>query len=98
VGFVLTQRAARDLGDIHLYVSERAGTQRADEVMSALRADLEHLAQFPNLGRPSDTPHVSVREKVLPRLPYRVIYRVQRQQVIILRVLHTSRRPPTSLQ
>ena len=95
MGLVLTQRAARDLGEIHLYLAEREGAGRADALIADIRTDLERLARFPHLGRAADTADTDTREKILPRLPYRVVYRVRHGQVTILRVLHTARdRPP----
>ena len=50
------------------------------------------LAEHPALGRPGRVP--GTRELVVPRTRYVVPYRVRGDAVEILRVFHTSRRPP----
>ena len=50
------------------------------------------LAQQPGLGRPGRVP--GTRELVVLKTRYLVPYVVQGDQVIILRVFHTSRRLP----
>ena len=50
------------------------------------------LAAQPNLGRPGRVPNT--RELVVVKTRYIVPYRVRRDSVEVLRVFHTSRRPP----
>lgn len=50
------------------------------------------LVEQPNLGRPGRVP--GTRELVVPNTRYIVPYRVRRETVELLRVFHTSRRPP----
>jgi plasmid stabilization system protein ParE len=49
----------------------------------------EHLADFPDSGRPGRAP--KTREWVLNGLPYLLIYSVEGQSLTIWRVLHNSR-------
>ncbi|MGD0268442.1 MAG: type II toxin-antitoxin system RelE/ParE family toxin [Candidatus Sulfotelmatobacter sp.] len=50
------------------------------------------LATQPAIGRPGRIP--GTRELLVPKTRYLVPYRVRRGVVEILRVFHTSRRPP----
>jgi plasmid stabilization system protein ParE len=50
------------------------------------------LAEQPGLGRPGRVP--GTRERVVDKARYIVPYRVRGKVVVILRVLHTSRRLP----
>ena len=50
------------------------------------------LAVQPGLGRPGRVP--GTRELVVPKTRYLIPYRVRANTVEILRVFHTSRRPP----
>ena len=50
------------------------------------------LAEHPAIGRPGRIP--GTRELVVPGARYLVPYRVEGAEVQILRVFHTSRRPP----
>ena len=55
---------------------------------------VEQLAEQPALGRPGRVP--GTRELVVLRTRYLVPYRVRGETVEILRVFHTSRRPPAT--
>ncbi len=50
------------------------------------------LAGQPAIGRPGRIP--GTRELVVPRTRYLIPYRIRADQVEILRVFHTSRKPP----
>jgi toxin ParE1/3/4 len=50
------------------------------------------LAEHPGMGRPGRVP--GTRELLVPRTRYIVPYRVHGETVEVLRVFHTSRRPP----
>lgn len=50
------------------------------------------LAEQPGLGRPGRVP--GTRELLVPQVRYLIPYRVRDGAVEILRVFHTSRRPP----
>jgi plasmid stabilization system protein ParE len=53
---------------------------------------VDELREHPGIGRPGRVP--GTRELVVPRTRYVVPYRVRGGAVEILRVFHTSRRPP----
>lgn len=61
----------------------------AARVDEAVEAAAEHLADFPDSGRPGRAPNT--REWVLNGLPYLLIYSVEGHSLTIWRVLHTSR-------
>ena len=53
---------------------------------------IDLLQEQPGIGRPGRIP--GTRELVVPKTGYLVPYRVRGDTVEVLRVLHTSRRPP----
>lgn len=79
-------------------LSEEADYIAADDpaaarlVVGRIRAAVSMLAEQPGLGRPGRVP--GTRELVVLKTRYLIPYRVQDRVVQILRVLHTSRRPP----
>lgn len=86
-----TVAAGHDLREgIDLAISRGPGQSRrlADDIEKALT----HLQQWPGTGKPSRLP--STREYLLPDLPYRLIYTVEAETLVVLRFLHTSRRWP----
>ena len=63
--------------------------QAARTVFSRIVALVRRLGDFPHSGRPGQI--AGTRELVIPSLPYVVIYRVNADQIEILRVFHTAR-------
>lgn len=55
-------------------------------------AALELIATHPEVGtkRPDPLP---TRQLVLPRFPYKVVYRVREHDLYVVAIAHTSRRP-----
>jgi len=85
VVIVWTSKARRDLEDAHAYIA-RDDLSRATETVQKIVVAINRLTDFPSMGRPGRKS--GTRELVVPRLPYRV----QNDEVVIVRILHTSRR------
>ena len=82
---LLTDGAERDLESIYDYISEFDSVSNANLVLDRLMAMTESLAQFPDRGGyPKELEGVGIKEyRQTWFKPYRVIYRVKSQQVII---------------
>ena len=89
---VWSNRALRTLADIHRHIasdSEATANQTVDRLLK--RGD--QLAAFPRLGRVVERyGRPGIRELV--EAPYRIIYRVRRQDVEIIDVFHSAQLPP----
>ena len=87
-------KAIQDLDSLRAYIAEEspAGAQRV--VLRILHDVEDLLPNHPQMGRPGRVP--GTRELVIPRKPYIVPYRVQRETIQILRVYHSARRWPDS--
>ena len=66
--------------------------QAARQVVSRVLDAVAVLALQPGIGRPGRVP--GTRELVVSKTRYLVPYRVRGEVVEVLRVFHTSRRPP----
>lgn len=91
---VWTKQAIADLNAAHDYIAETA-PEAAGLIIERIEKSLESLRQFSEmgrLGRVKDT-----REVVVPRTPFILPYRVRKNRIEILAVLHGSRRWPDSL-
>ena len=55
---------------------------------------LEQLQQFPSSGRPGRVP--GTRELIIPRYHFLIPYRVQGNEIQILRVFSTYQKPPAN--
>ncbi|MBI5330746.1 MAG: type II toxin-antitoxin system RelE/ParE family toxin [Betaproteobacteria bacterium] len=64
----------------------------ADDLLNTLDEQVSLLVQQPGIGRPGRVP--GTRELVIRRFPYLIPYRVRGETLEILRVFHTSRKPP----
>ncbi len=67
----------------------------AARVADRIRSAVPKLADQPGMGRPGRVP--GTRERVLVDIPYIIVYRVEGNSVVILRVLHTSRKWPATI-
>lgn len=68
--------------------------EQAIKTYDRVRSRVEELAQFPHAGRPGRV--AGTRELVFAELPYIAPYRVRGDVVQVLRIFHTSRRPPAA--
>ncbi|MGV3347076.1 type II toxin-antitoxin system RelE/ParE family toxin [Enterobacteriaceae bacterium LUAb1] len=95
---VLTRDAEDDLEEIYDYIAEHDGVERADCVLNQLLEVSQSLSRFPAKGSvPRELQSLGIREfRQTFFKPYRVIYRVVGQQVVIF-VIVDGRRDMQSL-
>lgn len=86
---VWTRTALRGVWRAYDYIFD-FNPQAAAHMAEALFAAGDSLVNFPHRGRP--VPGTSMRELVGVS-PYIIRYRVDRDEVVILRVRHSARRP-----
>lgn len=65
----------------------------AAEMFVYVKAKIDALGDFPATGRPGRVPNT--RELVIDRYPILVPYRVVNDELQVLRVFHTRRKPPS---
>jgi len=80
-----SEPALTDLREVWLYIAEDSPT-RATAMLSRLRLAALRLVQFPRRGRAGV--QASTRELVVARTPYIIRYRIEGEEIEILRVLH----------
>jgi toxin ParE1/3/4 len=85
----LTRKAEGDLESVEAFIREENPAAAIRTVLRILEA-IEGLVEFPNIGRPGRV-H-GTRELVINRTPFIAVYKVIRNTVWILRVLHVARR------
>jgi addiction module RelE/StbE family toxin len=88
-----TEQAANDLQSVHTYLNER-NPAAADATVDRILSGIDILEQFPQLGRIGRIE--GTKELVIGRTPFIVMYRLHREQVEVLGVLHGARRWPKS--
>ncbi len=82
---LLTEDAARDLEEIHAYISEHDLPARAEHVLKRLERVVSDLAENPARGAfPKELLTLGIRDyRQVFFKPYRVIYRSQGKRVYI---------------
>jgi toxin ParE1/3/4 len=83
---VWTEQAITDLAEIEAHI-ERDKPQAAERVAAHLLSSVEHLAEFPHLGRQGR--RSGTRELIIP--PYVITYRLRPDRLEILSVWHGRR-------
>lgn len=82
---LLSAGAERDLASIHGFVLEQEGVGRARHVLDAVSRVVASLSRFPERGSyPKELAALGIKEyRQTFFKPYRVIYRVMEQRVVI---------------
>ena len=86
--------AIEDLTSLRAYIAEDNPAAAKGIVLRILHNIEQLLSNNPQMGRPGRVP--GTRELVIPRTPFIVPHRVQRNIVEILRVYHGARHWPES--
>jgi toxin ParE1/3/4 len=87
--------ATRELDSLYDYMAIFS-PQAAHRRLRAILTAVDRVSQFPTSGRPGEVP--GTREVVVSGTPFRVVYRVQPNRVVVLRVFHASRNPADLLR
>ena len=87
---VYAPRALRDLEAIGAYLAERSPAA-AVRVLGAIKSSIDALSFFPQIGRLVDD--VGHRRVPVVRYPYLIFYRIAGDELLILHIRHSSRRP-----
>ena len=85
--------ARAQLAEIFDYI-EQENPRAAREVQATIKSSIELLGRFPFSGRATDEP--GVRVLTIIRYRHRAFYRLQQDDVLILRILHAARNEPLS--
>ncbi len=86
--------AERDVGRIWAYLDQRSPAA-ADAAVRSVVGTVDLLADQPELGRPADDVEPVGSYRAVMRAPYRIVYRVTVEEILILRVWDTRRAPET---
>lgn len=90
MGHVCSPQAESDLDDIWFYlVSETGNVDLADRVVDSIASRLFLIANYPRIGRPRDDIRTGLRSLTVGG--YVVFYRIDNEDVVILRILHGKR-------
>lgn len=83
-----TRRAIRKIAEAEEYIAQD-NPHAAKKVAQYIYDVAESLESFPMLGRMGES--AGIRELVLEKYPYSILYRLTAAKIIILSVVHQSR-------
>jgi toxin ParE1/3/4 len=86
--------AVEDLNSLRAYIAQDDPSAARRVALDIMHSIEQLLPDTPQTGRPGRVP--GTRELVIPKTPFIVPYRLQRNVVQILRVYHGARRWPES--
>ncbi|MDX2472954.1 MAG: type II toxin-antitoxin system RelE/ParE family toxin [Candidatus Krumholzibacteria bacterium] len=89
----LTHDAARDLADLYAYIEKHDVPGKADYVLSEIEKVLNSLSENPHRGvHPGELAELGIREyRELFFKPYRIIYRVNGNEVFVMLIVDGRR-------
>jgi len=96
---LLTRGAVQDLETIHDYIAQHDCIAHADRALTRLMEAVDSLAQFPNRGsHPRELVTLGIKDYRQSLLrPYRLIYRVFGERVIVYLIADSRRDMQTLL-
>lgn len=96
----LTDDAARDLEEICDYIDRHDEPDRADYVLEQIEKAFSSLSEYPERGNyPTELLDIGIREyREIFFRPYRIIYRVMKNNVYVLLIADGRRDMQTLLQ
>ncbi|MBI3512470.1 MAG: type II toxin-antitoxin system RelE/ParE family toxin [Proteobacteria bacterium] len=97
---LLSEQAERDIEDIYRYIAAQDGASRADRILNALEEACRGLSNLPERGNvPKEMYPLGIEEfREVHYKPYRVIYRIIGQTVVIYCVVDGRRDMQSLLQ
>lgn len=86
-----SDHALNDLDAIHLHIT-RDNPRAANRVVDFIRQSVGRLADWPKMGRAHA--NEELRELVITRFPYVVVYEIEADEVRILASFHQAQHRP----
>ncbi len=90
---ILTPEAIEDILEIYAYILERDGEERAEAILNRLEKTAYSLDTFPMRGKFPDTlvPFGNRKIREVQETPWRIFYRIEKNEVFVLAVLDGRR-------
>ncbi len=89
VEVIVSKRAEKDISDIKIFTIEQWGEVKSSITGRELKLAFNFLSEFPYCGQPVERKNVFAR--VVPQLPFVILYRYTSEKVTVLRIIHTKR-------
>jgi addiction module RelE/StbE family toxin len=84
-----TKIALSDLESFFEYIASEDRLETARTVIKKIIAGVDNISKFPDIGHKGRVP--KTKELVIPGTPFTVVYRVHKNALQILTIIHHSR-------
>jgi len=91
VTVILAPAARDDLSGVYAYYGER-DDKHAERLVRAILLACDGLAEFPLLGKKGAVE--GTRGRLMTRYPYRLVYRIDGEDISVSRILHQRQQWP----
>ena len=91
----LSKRAKIDIGDIAYYTIEQFGIEQAQTYRNSMNACFNSIVENPKLGKKIN--HIRKGYRCLIYQSHAIFYKVERRDILIIRVLHQAMFAPLHL-
>ena len=88
----LLQAATTSLDEAMIYIAEQEDEEAAKKLYVYIRTQIDNLLDHPYRGRTGQV--AGTRELVIDKYPFIIPYLVKNDELQILDIFHTSRKPP----
>jgi addiction module RelE/StbE family toxin len=91
-----SQSSRQDILEVLAYFTSIEEDATGKNIVSTIIGSTDRLLSYPLSGKPGRS--AETREIVVKKIPYVIIYKINADRIEILRVLHTSRLFPESME
>ena len=81
--------ARKDLQEAKEWYYNKGGASLAEDFKAAINKEIDYVGQFPEHYQKR---YKNVRQALVTRFPYSILYTLEKQTIIVIGIFHTSRR------
>ncbi len=86
---IFTQQALDAINSIYTFTTTLSDKKTAKWALELIYKTLEVIKEFPNIGKVGEKNNI--REFVMNKIPYVIVYKIMDDKIYILAITHTSR-------
>ena len=94
--YILRPAARAELASVWRYTAAQWGTEQADRYVGDIVRQIELITEFPEMG--SHAKGLDDRYRKVRSGYHRVIYRIEEDEVVVVRVLHFKQDVPDEIE
>ena len=81
-----------DLQQAKAWYYNKGGASLAEEFKNEVNKEIDYISEFPEHYQPK---YKGLRQSLVNRFPYVIFYRIEKESILVIGVLHGRRNPAT---